>query len=288
MTIFLRVLKKLIKEQLNVTSQALKYQIDHPGIYIQLLSSQKKTIIDALEEKIVKFVGTGNDEADSKVLNKFVEDARVLVQDKHELHKKPRDSGETVAMLSNLIFHTNQFYAKLDKFNKVDTSEIPDKSEGPVKLRLINHPFHNTPENLIYECAACYIGGEIFEPSTKIDLRIRNQKEEAVLTRIQALSEVIKPSFGLHDRKERSIQALKDLSSDNLKIITPEPSSSYSLPFISLGGFFSVRVPITLFDPSEGRFGSLFNLTNSQVAEMSELEFRPAEESSSASVEHSM
>lgn len=281
MTIFLKVLKMLIKEQLSETSRTLEWQTGYPSVYNQLLSSQKKIIVDALEEKIVKFVGTGNDEADSKTINKLIEDARVLVQDKHDEHKKSRDSGDTLDMMSNLIFHTNAFYAKLDKYNKPETSEAQEKNEGPVKLRLINHPYHNTPENIIYFYAAGYIGGEIFKPSTNIDLKVRNQKEEAVLSRIQSLSERIQPHFGLSDRKLRSTQALTDLSSDNLRIITPPTTPSFGIPFLSLGGLFSVKVPTTLFNPGEGRFGKLFSLAESLVKDMTELEFQPAEVSSS-------
>ncbi len=277
MTIFLKVLIKIIKEQLSATSSNLEWQSNHPALYHQLLSSQKKVIIDTLESKIVGFAGTGNDEADSKAINKLVEEHRVLIQGKQEEHGKSRDSGDTLDMLSNLIFHTNAFYAKLDKFNKPDGGDVPE-GEGPVKLRLINHPYHNTPEIIIYFYAAGYIGEEIFKPSTNIDLDLRNKKEEAVLTRIQALSEVIKPQFGLVDRKTRAIKALSDLSADNKGIITPSSSSSFGLPYLSFGGFLSVKVPTTLFNPGEGRFGKLFSLAESLVKDMTELEFRPAED----------
>ncbi|WP_298627341.1 hypothetical protein [uncultured Legionella sp.] len=282
MTIFLRVLKILIKEQLNKTSRTLEWQTGYPSIYDQLLSSQKKIIIDALEEKIVKFVGTGNDEADSQTINKLIEAARVLVQKRHEDHKKPRDSGDTLDMLSNLIFHTNAFFSKLDAFNQ--PAEVSENDDGPIKLRLINHPYFHTPENIIYDYAARYIGSEIFEPSSGIDSQIRKQKEDAVLTRIQGLSEVIKPQFGLTVRKERSLQALADLASDNTRIITPPTTSSFGIPFLSIGGFFSVKMPTKLFNPGEGRFGKLFSLAESLVSDMSELEFQPAELPSSASV----
>lgn len=286
MTIFLMVLKKLIKEQLNAASSTLESQAQYPSLYNQLLSLQKKNIVDTLESKVVAFLGTGDDEADSKSINKLIEEARILIQGKQEEHGKSRDSGETLEMMSNLIFHTNAFYTKLDKYNKSETSDVIDKGEGPVKLRLINHPYHNTPENTIYFFAAGYIGEEIFKPSSKIDLVVRNRKEEAVLSRIQSLSEVIKPQFGLGDRKTRAMKTLSDLAMDNMTIITPTTTSSFGLPFVSLGGFFSVKVPTTLFNPSEGRFGKLFSLAESLVKDMTELEFQPAEVSTS--VGHAM
>lgn len=42
MTIFLMVLKKLIKEQLNAASSTLESQAQYPSLYNQLLSLQKK------------------------------------------------------------------------------------------------------------------------------------------------------------------------------------------------------------------------------------------------------
>ncbi|RUR18406.1 hypothetical protein ELY21_08075 [Legionella sp. km535] len=273
MTIFLTVLIKLIKEQLNAMSSTLESQANYPSIYNQLLSLQKKNIVDALEKKIVSFIGTGDDEADSKTITKWIEDARVQIQDKQEAHNKPRDEGETLKMMSDLIFHTNALFSKLDKYNKSEASS----SAGSVKLRLINHQFYNTPEHIIYYTAAGYLGEEIFKPSNK-DAEIRARKEEAVLSRIQSLYERIRPEHGLVDRKQRATDALKDLSMDNKAIITPESSSSFGIPFLSLGGVFSVKVPTTLFNPSEGRFGKLFNFAESEVHDMSELEFKPSEE----------
>ncbi|KTD49283.1 hypothetical protein [Legionella quateirensis] len=273
MTIFLKVLIKLIKEQLNSISSTLEYQSNHPSIYNQALSLEKKYIIDGLETKIVSFVGTGDDEADSKTITKLIEDFRVQIQNKQEAHDKPRDEGETLKMMSDLIFHTNAFFAKLDKYNKPEGSE----SASSGKLRLINHRFYNTPEDIIYFTAAGYLGEEIFKPSNNIDLKIRTDKEAAVLSRIQSLSERIRPEYGLSERRKRAEEALKDLSMDNLSIITPKSSSSFGIPFLSLGGIFSVKVPTTLFNPSEGRFGKLFNLADSLVKEMTELEFRPSE-----------
>ncbi|MBL7481715.1 hypothetical protein [Legionella bononiensis] len=278
MTIFLKVLIKLIKEKLNAMSSVLSYQSEHPSIYNQLLSLQKKNILDTLESKIVSFVGTGDDEADSKTITKWIEDSRVQIQNKQEEHGKSRDEGDTLKMMSDLIFHTNAFFAKLDKYNKSESSEL----DGSLKLRLINHRFYNTPENVIYYHAAGYLGEEIFNPSTNIDLAIRTKKEEAVLARIQSLSERIRPEYGLVDRKQRAADALRDLSMDNKTIITPESSSSFGIPFLSFGGIFSVKVPTTLFNPSEGRFGKLFNLADSLVKEMTELEFKPSEQEESA------
>jgi hypothetical protein len=277
MTVFLRVLKKLIKEQLCATSADLAAQSKWPSIYNQPLSVQKKHLIDLLEGKISSFVGTGDDEADSKTINKWIEDFRVLIQNKQEEHGKTRDTGETLQTLSNLIFHTNAFYTKLDKYNKQEVLEHQERQESPVKLRLINHPYHHTPEIIIYFYAAGYIGEEIFEPSTNIDLSIRTAKENAVLSRIQSLSERIKPEFGLVDRKNRARDALRDLAMDNNAIITPKAASSFGIPFLSLGGVFSIKVPTTLFNPSEGRFGKLFSLAESLISDMTELEFKPSE-----------
>lgn len=290
MTVFIMVLKKIIKEHLNAIALELAEQANRPMLYIQLLSLQKKNIIDGLEEKITSFVGTGDDEADSKTINKMIEEARVLVQNKQEAHGKPKDDGGTLKKMSNLIFHTNSFFTKLDKFNKKEElephekkSESSEKQERPVKLRLINLIYSNSPETILYSHAALYIGEEIFKPSAKIDLEIRAAKENAMFSRIQSLSERIKPEFGLADRKNRTKEALRDLSMDNNEIITPKTANSFGLPFLTLGGLFSVKVPTTLFNPSEGRFGKLFSLADSMISDMSDLEFQPSKGSGACS-----
>ncbi len=279
MTIFLMVLKQLIKEQLNKTEAVLAYQATMPSIYDQLLSLQKKSILDELEKQIiVEFKATGDDETDSKAIGKLIEVSRVLIQDAQEEHGKPRDSGDTLVMMSNLIFHTNAFYTKLDAFNKQGKLEKIEKVESqlqgkqaPVKLRLINYPYSKTPEHVIYYHAIFYFGEEIFKPCSG-DLEIRKRKEDAVFERIQSLSERIKPEFGLSDRKERAMSALKDLSADNNHIITPKNTSAFGLPFLSVGGFFSVKVPTKLFNPSEGRFGQQFSLAENTIEKMTECE----------------
>ncbi|MCL9682979.1 hypothetical protein [Legionella maioricensis] len=280
MTIFLMVLKQLIKEQLNKAEATLGYQATLPLIYEQLLSLQKKSILDELEKKIiVEFKATGDDETDSKAIGRLIEASRVLIQDAQEEHGKPRDSGDTLIMMSNLIFHTNAFYAQIDAFNKQEKPEkIDNKAESqiqgkqaPVKLRLINYPYSQTPENVIYYHALFYLGQEVFQPESS-DLKVRKKKEDAVFERIQSLSERIKPEFGLSDRRERAMSALKDLSADNNHIITPKNTSSFGLPFLSVGGFFSVKVPTKLFNPSEGRFGQQFSLAENKIEKMSECE----------------
>ncbi|CEG58935.1 hypothetical protein [Legionella fallonii] len=267
MTIFLTVLKKLIKEKLTTTSKNLKWQAQYPLLYTQALSLQKQHIIDLLEIEIQDFKGSDDDEADAVAIKKIIGAARVKIQDKHEQHQKPRDEGDTLDILSNLIFHIDAFYTKLSTFN--------DKMKAENRLILINKSCNCfEPASIIYYHSACYLAEEIFNPSSTLDTVIRNAKEEAVRSRIQALSERIKPEMELEERKEKAMEALKDLSTDNQNIINPKSKGGFSLPFFSFGGVVSVKLPSEWFNPSEGRFGQEFSLAVSLVQELSEYDFK--------------
>lgn len=266
MTIFLTVLKKLMKEKLTGVSKILEWQAQYPLVYTQTLSLQKKNIIDELELDIQGFQGTGDDKADATAIKDLIAAARVKIQDKNEAHKKPRDDGDTIALVSGLMFHVDAFYTKLVTFN--------DKEKSENKLVLINKPCcRYEPAGIVYYHSACYLAGEIFTPSSTLDKDIRNAKEEAVRARTQALSERIKPEMELEDRKNKAMEALKDLSSDNQTIINPKSKGGFSLPFFSVGGVVSLKVPSDWFNPSEGRFGQEFSLAVSLVEELSEHDF---------------
>jgi hypothetical protein len=260
MTIFLMVLTKLIKKQLNHTVTELTGQAEYPSVYNQLLSLQKKNILEILESKISKVESSGNDENDANAIVKLLEAHRVQIQEKQEEHGKSRDTGETLTTISNLMFHTNSFYTKLAGF--VTKKEVTDK------LSLINKTYTNNPEDVIYYHSVYYVGEEVFNPSSSKDVAIRNAKEEAICDRIQSLSERIKPEFSLLERRSRALDILKDLATDNQNIINPKKSSGFSLPFFSLGGVVSLKVPKDWFNPSEGRFGQQFSIAHSIIRDM--------------------
>ncbi len=267
MTLFLTVLKQLIKEQLTTTSKTLKWQAKYPLVYNQPLSLQKKHIIDLLETEIQEFHGSGDDEADAVAVKKIIGTARVKIQEKHKQHNKPIDEGDTLDVLSNLIFHIEAFYTKIVTFN--------DKMKEDCKLILINKPCNcYEPAGIVYYHSVCYLADEIFNPSSSLDTTIRSAKEEAVRSRIQALSERIKPEMGLEERRGKAMEALKDLSTDNQNIINPKSKGGFSLPFFSVGGVVSLKLPSEWFNPSEGRFGQEFILAVSLVEELSEHDFK--------------
>lgn len=267
MTIFLTVLKKLIKEKLTKVSSDLQWQAGYPLVYTQALSLQKKDIIDQLELEIQDFKCTGDDDADAKEITKKIGEFRVKIQKKQEDFGKKKDEGDTLEVLSNLIFHVDAFYKQLLVFN--------EKEKGENKLVLINKPCcRYEPAGIVYYHSACYYAGEIFTPASNIDRAIRVAKEEAVRARAQALNERITPEMGLEKRKEVAMEALKDLASDNLNIISPKSKGGYSLPFFTLAGVVSLKLPSDWFNPSEGRFGQEFNLAVSLVQDLTELEFK--------------
>lgn len=76
MNIFLKVLKKLMKEKLSELSANLKWKSETIG-YNTKLSIDQKNVIDKLEESIVLFKDSGNDEADLLSINALIDTARI-------------------------------------------------------------------------------------------------------------------------------------------------------------------------------------------------------------------
>lgn len=285
MTIFLRALVDLIREQLNTTSNKLKNQARMSLLHNQELSLQKMNIIDELEKTITRYDGSGNDEIDKNKIIELIEEARIKIKRKDELHGNKK-IGKTQNAMTRLIDTTNEFYAKLLKYDDCDSLdekkagsssdrkiELSDEG-GPSRLSLINHPDVYTPENIVYYYAAFYFGGELFSPTQGLDENLRKRKEQAVAQRIQILSNLIRPEYPFNSRVEFVTKVLSDLSTDNKTIVNPG-TSVIGVPYASIWGC-SVKIPTTLFNPSEGRFGQLFSLAVNLINDMSEEKFKLA------------
>lgn len=253
MNIFLKVLKKLIKEKLSELSANLKWKSETYG-YNTKLSIDQKNVVDKLEEDIVLFKDTGNDENDLLSIIALIDTARIKIQSIRELYGEPRDKGESVTCLNNLKNHSNDFLGKLKKF----------------EFNLLNKSYSETPENLVYYHAAIYLGDEIFTPKTGIDYEIRTKKEEQLAVRLQALSERINPSHNLEEQRKRALQVLQDLAQDNQNAIKKD--KGFSLPGLSFWGV-GVVTPSDWFSSGEGRFGVEFNTAVRTIQAMNETQF---------------
>jgi hypothetical protein len=257
-TIFSLVLKKLIKEQLSPLSLGLARKAKSYG-YNTDLSTDQKEVIDKLEGDILLFEASGHDDVDAAKIGDLVDKAREKIQSVREKYKEARDEGETITCLNNLKLHTNDFHKKLSSF----------------KFGLLDKEYTETPENIIYFHAVYYFGEEIFVPKSGIDVEIRSQKEKKLEIRLKSLSELIKPTHTLDEQKERSIQVLEDLASDNkLAIKKEEGSTPVAVPGLSFWGF-QITAPTEWFAASEGRMGVQFNLAARRIREMTEDTFEP-------------
>lgn len=257
MTIFLIVLKKLIKEQLSPLSTNLGYQ-SKAYRYNHELSKDQKQIIDDLADKLVLFTGTNDDESDSKEIAKLLEDALRDIQAKRESHGEAKDKGNTVNCLKDLIFHARGFYEKLASF----------------KFSLLNKEYTETPENIVYFHAGYYFGDDIFTPKTNIDVEIRNKKEDRLAIRLKSLSELIKPTHSFEEQKERALQVLQDLAADNKVVIKKGDNSSVSIPGLGLSFWgFQITAPTEWFSAGEGRFAEEFNMAVRKIQEMKSEQF---------------
>ncbi|BCA97040.1 hypothetical protein TUM19329_34010 [Legionella antarctica] len=258
MTIFLMVLKKLIKEQLSPLSIGLDKKAKSVG-YNTDLSTDQKEVIDKLEADILRFEGSGNDETDAAKFGELIDKAREKIQIIREKYGESRDEGDTITCLNKLKLHTNDFHKKLESF----------------KFSLLNKEYSETPENVCYYHATYYFGEEIFAPKKGLDIKIREQKEAKLEKRLQSLSELIKPTHTLDEQRERSIQVLDDLASDN-KLAIKKDEAPVTVPGMSFWGVSLTLSGVTdYFSASEGRMGVQFNLAARKIRDMSEDKFEP-------------
>ncbi|KTD76379.1 hypothetical protein [Legionella waltersii] len=293
MTIFLTVLKLLIKDQLKnlIDVQEGKMVSVVPFFnytpYNKDLSKDQKEAIGALQDKIIRFDGTGNDKADLQLVLKMIDESRKQIQKLREAHKESRDGGETVTGYNNLRNHCIAFYDKLKDINNLKSEKKPliakdieisdeaqpiEEMEKSTDFQFMDRPFKYTPENIVYYHAAIYYGDEIFNPQNIGSKDLRVQKELALLERIIQLSEWIKPTYNLAEQRTRVLKVLKDLGGDNLRI-TQGPTGKGVSPSISLlGGLANVSVE-KLFSPGEGRFGQEFNQAVRAVNNMTSEQF---------------
>ncbi|QMT58775.1 hypothetical protein [Legionella sp. PC997] len=255
MTIFLMVLKKLIKEQLSPLSASLDSKSKTYG-HNKILSKEQKDLIDELSDEIVKYESTGSDEVSVKAITQLITEYRSRVQLKRESHGEPKDTGDTISCLNNLVFHTSAFYEKLKVF----------KESGAYDFLLIDQDFKNNPAHIVYQHAVYYFGEEIFCPLSGIDLKLRAEKEEKLGVRLQSLFEIIKPSHNLEEQKKRTLQVLRDLAEDNKKTVKKD-KANYTLPFFSFYGVH-LTLPSDWFSPSEGRLGEQLNLAIRKINEL--------------------
>jgi len=248
MTIFVDVLKKLIRESLTTVSGDLYTKINTRG-YNHDLSREQQAEILKLEESIITFVSTNNDELDSKSIAKLITDACNEVKKIREKFGQSKDSGSTVPHLNSLTLRVPEFYEKLGKF----------------KFNLLNKENKKTPDDIVYFYACCYLGEDIFRPkqTTKIETRI--QKENKLAERLKILSELIRPTYTLAERIERTLPVLEDLESDNKGVAK---GSAPSLPSISVFGIFQLGSPAEWFAPSTGRLGEWIDVARTEIEKL--------------------
>jgi hypothetical protein len=251
MTIFVDVLKKLIRESLTTVSGDLYTKIHSKG-YNHDLSREQHETISKLEEAIITFVSTHNDEADAASFAQLVTATRDAIKEIRERHRQAKDSGTTIPSLEKLIIRIPEFYDKLVKFKS--------------KFNFIDKEHKKTPESIVYFYACCYLGDDIFNPKATTQVELRTQKETKLAVRLTTLMELIKPIYTLMERKARTLSSLDDIASDNLAV---GKGSAPSLPTVSIFGFFQLGSPAEWFAPSTGRLGELIEVARAEIEKLS-------------------
>lgn len=261
MNIFLKVLKTLIGNELTTAASKQNSKSNGYG-YNKQLSADQQNLIAELNKSIILYDPSEDDSTISTDIGNLIKGTHKAIKKLRDEHKT-RTEGETLPALIDLKNRVPEFYEKLKSFN----------------FKLLNKPFTETPEGIVYYYAALYLGEQIFCPSKYKVSEVKKAKEDCLCDRLQQLSDLIKPDHKFEDRKKHTMTILHDLARDNKEIVNEANSSNYiNLP-LPIGGlnFLGAKVSLAqVFGCSLGRFGELFNEAVRRINKMSPKAFELA------------
>ncbi len=256
-TIFIKNLKLLASGQLKLrwsalNSQLTKYDIGPfkltGFIHDTILSSEQGGIIDTLGTEIVTFDGTGDDLGDKNKIKALIAAARKKVETARVSHAAAAIS-DTLACLDELSNAVENFYTQLEAF----------------PFPLLNCPYKDTPEHIVYSHACNYLGLSKFQIDSHSSIEIRKLKEEALITRLVALKKAIRPEYNLEQQRETTVQALNDLARDNSDIV--KPKKAVSVPIVS-AGFTLFAMPLKGQTATAGTMEKAILLAKKEISEL--------------------
>lgn len=259
MNIFLKVLNTLIGNELTTVASNQNSKSNGYG-YNKQLSADQRDLISKLNKSIIIYDPVEEDNTISTEIGNLIKATYKAIKKLRDEHKV-RSDGETLPALLDLKNRIPEFYEKLKAFD----------------FKLLNRPFTETPEGMVYYYAALYLGEQIFCPSKYKVSEVKKQKEDCLCNRLQQLSDLIKPEHTFEERKKHTMTILHDLARDNKEIVNEANSSNYiNLP-LPIGGlnFLGAKVSLAqVFGCSLGRFGELFNEAVRRIDKMSPKAFQ--------------
>jgi hypothetical protein len=255
MTIYIEVLTKLIREKLTPELGRLNSQKKAGAFgYNHELSEAQLNIIFKLSEDIARFgLLTKSDDATSTLdIRAILTQAHKQIQSVRTSYGEACDEGKTISCLNKLLSRTEAFYEKISR----------------LRFNLLDKELEKTPDSLVYYTACYYLGEILFWPNSRQDNGVRESKEEKLVARLVALSEIVRPEdeYDLENNRKRTLGLLHDLHSDNREVIEAA-SPIIPLPKFSFWGA-AVKPPTEWFAPGTGRLSALFNLVVKDIKAM--------------------
>jgi len=257
-TIFLKVVKDLVNDKFTAMKTSLQDQISRP-FYNVKLSEKQLEIIKELEQKLVKHDSTINDKTDSLKIVKLIQDARIEIRNARVEQGESQDTGSTLQAISKMGDDVTAFYAKLESFG----------------FSLLDRPWQNTPEYILYLHAAKYLGETVFKPLQKSDASVSKTKETDLSKRLEALAK--QKNQGFDDQKKWTLVTLEDLDGDNKKIRNGG-ESSVPIPGANFLGW-QFNLSTNLLGPGLGRFKEMIDHARTKIQEMKSSEFKTIDQS---------
>lgn len=254
MNIFLKVLKRLIGDELNSLATDLDNKTKGLLTNHKLSADQKKEVT-TLHENIILYQKTEDDGDTSAAICELIKTTHKAIKQIRKVHKE-NNEGLTLPALTKLIEGVSEFYEKL---------------KG-LEFNLLNMPYTETPEGMVYYHAALYLGEKILTPALSVYKDVKDKKEACISERLGILNGLIKPEQSFEERKKHALKTLKDLERDNKDIVKTANANNYvSIPLNPVGSFkmFGVKLSLAqLIGVSEGRFEVLFTEAEREINKM--------------------
>lgn len=201
MTLFLKILIKLIDEKLADTAKSLKKKSDSYG-YDNELSRKMHMQVEALREALGNQECLGDDDKNHQAIISQLEKYRATIKGFREEHQQSGVSGKTMPTMNALVNYTKEAYNKLCSYS----------------FKLLNLTYdYESPEGVIYYHAALYLIRSIFEDQPQKD-PVRNKKEEALANRLAIFSKLLLQDNEFDVKLKHGKQFLTDMRGDNTVI----------------------------------------------------------------------
>ncbi|TAL61855.1 MAG: hypothetical protein EPN84_07285 [Legionella sp.] len=273
MTIFLMVVKELIRRKIDKRMDGLKAQITGwtaPANNTEL-SQLQLNILTGIQSELNR-VGETND--DSKNIDEIIDklkETRTAVE-AARVSKNYKEQGETIDCLNELLIAVPKFLDKMRKFMHERTKQgeiIPNTDKG---FTLLNRGFNLTPANVLYYHMLYFLGDDIFFPEDG-NGAIRQAKEGLLRDKLKRLNTLVTADASLDNQNKEVLEVIDIMQTGNSRLVDKKPKRGIFGYIPDVYGINVVSTVAKLVSASEGRLLEQLKNTKKNLSYINPINF---------------